>query len=296
MWRMSSSSSTMIIQAPLRIMSIVSDVRPAVPTRAQPTPSSPQETCDRHETLSGCWRKHAKQSILNCFSLWTQAVEEAAVAECVTVAATLTTLTWCTRRSVIGACAPLEAVGAKTAAAASAVTAAIAATPATETAPLLPPTGTEAGITETTTTRAQISTRTTTAAAVAATTLAVEASPAAVEVRISRVSRRVSLARLLHHQGDHSPWWLSSLLHHSPHSWASWGNRHTHFRHLHLLPPARHLPGSRLNKRWINLGYLCVHRLPLWVFKNSCNMKRQGFKWHISKEVRAYIFYLFCTF
>ncbi len=76
MWRMSSSSSTMTIPAPLRITSTVLDVRPAVPTRALPTPSSPQGTCDRPETLSGCWQKPGRPSTLNCFSSWTLGVVE----------------------------------------------------------------------------------------------------------------------------------------------------------------------------------------------------------------------------
>lgn len=83
---MSSSSSTMTIPAPLRITSTVLDVRPAVPTRVLPTPSSPQGTCGRPETLSGCWRRPGRPSTLNCFSSWTQGVvEEEAVRRTVTV-------------------------------------------------------------------------------------------------------------------------------------------------------------------------------------------------------------------
>lgn len=73
---MSSSSSTMTIPAALRITSTVLDVQLAVPTRALPTPSSPQGTCGRLETLSGCWKRPGRPSTLNCFSWWTRAVAQ----------------------------------------------------------------------------------------------------------------------------------------------------------------------------------------------------------------------------
>lgn len=129
------------------------------------------------------------------------------MAECVTVAAPPTTLTSCTRTSVIAECvlvvvaAVVVVAAAKTAAVASAVTAAIT---VMETTPLppppLPPTGTEAAIAGT-----QISSRV--SAAVGATTPAAEPRPVEVEFRNSRASRRVSLAilhLLLHHQEGRS--------------------------------------------------------------------------------------------
>lgn len=115
------------------------------------------------------------------------------VVECVTVAAAQTTLTSCTRRSVIAVCALVgAAAAAKTAAAASAVTIAMETAP-----PLPPPTGTEAGTAGIATTLAQISIRVT----AGATTPAAAASQ--LEVRISLASHMASLARLLilHHQG-----------------------------------------------------------------------------------------------
>lgn len=130
------------------------------------------------------------------------------MAECVTVAATQTTLTLCIRKSVIAACALAVVVAAaKRAVGATTVT---AVTTVMETIPLpppLPPTGTEAGIAGIATTRAQISTRIT--AAAGATTPVAEASLVEEEFRISLASRRVSLANLLLrallHQEDCSP-------------------------------------------------------------------------------------------
>lgn len=123
------------------------------------------------------------------------------VVECVIVAAAPTTLTSCTKRSVIGACAPVGA--AKTATAASAV---VAATIVMETAPPLPPhTGTGAEIAGIASTLAWISIRVTVVAG--ATTPAMEASREEVEVRTSLACHKASLARLLllllllHHQG-----------------------------------------------------------------------------------------------
>lgn len=80
MLKMSSSSSTMIIPTPPRIMCTVLDARPAVLTKALLTPSSHRATCGRLETLLGCWKRPGRPSTPNCVSSWTPAEgEEAAV-------------------------------------------------------------------------------------------------------------------------------------------------------------------------------------------------------------------------
>lgn len=78
-WRMSSSSSTTTTLTRPRTMCIVSGAQPAVPTRAQPTPSSPLATCGRHGTWCACWRRRARPSTPSCCSWWTLAVEEVEV-------------------------------------------------------------------------------------------------------------------------------------------------------------------------------------------------------------------------
>lgn len=266
-WKMSSSSSTMTIPTPLRITSTVLDAQLAVPTRALPTLSSPQGTCDRLETWSGCWQRPGRPLTLNCFSWWTHHVAgEEAEAGRVTVAATPTTLTSCIRTSVIGAC--VEAA-IKMAAAASTVTI------VTETAPLprLPRTGIEAAIRGTATTPAQISTRATVAAGPS--TLAAEARQ--VEVRISTASHRgcslvsplLLFLLLFHlHQGSHSLSWLSSLLHHSRHSWPSWGSLSTLLLPHHRLLQALHLPESSGSHA------LCVYIVTLFLFFSSCQLQK----------------------
>lgn len=150
--------------------------------------------------------------------------------------------------SVTAACAQVE-VAAKTGAVASTAAAVMEIAPP----PLLRPrTGTGAGITETATARAQTSTRVTAGATTPATTVSLEA----LEPRISLTNHKVSSVSLLHLQEVHSLLCRSSLFPHSPHSWASWGNRHSLLGLLPHLPLARHLPESSVISK--------KHRIAVW--------------------------------